>query len=284
MSYDEDRQELKKILKESVTTSEASNNGELNKKTKSINKFNKKVELKVRLRRLRAIAAVAASALNTNAQVNFSEGVQNDGNKNSIIANNNDKMLSFNYYQELKKGVCSYEQAKVAAEFVRNHPEGVYSIEMSNSSARRDYALEFAMKKSKEEFEKNIGIGDIGTNSAIYPKTQEAEQAMSKAERDALISKLATLDIDVTYYTIKSILNDNNIPEAQKDNMIVEESNEFFRRIEDGRYDRGNNNDRYLVKKNYLRLLETSTPQLASKLAAEQNIDMRKLQLKEYQR
>ena len=253
--------------------------------SKRSEKFNKKVEVAAKLKKLGVVAAMTAStALNANAQDNVIDILPHDVNQNSFVINNDDAGLSFNHYQKLKEGQYGYNEAQQAAEFVRAHPEGVYSLDMVKKSAREDYASTLAMTKSREEFEANIGIGSISTNGAVYPKTEEAAKAIEKSEKDALISKSAEIDVDVTFLTINAILKDSNIADEKKEDLIYKESNAFFDRVEEGKYDRGNNNDRYLVKRNYLRLLQKVNPQIATTLAAEQKVDMRMLHPQALQR
>lgn len=246
--------------------------------------FNKKVDIAHKLRQLGAVVAMTASTLGANAQENNTDILPNENNHTTFVVDNDNKMMSYNFYQDLKNGKYGYEEAKEAAGFVRDNIEGVYAIDWVRNGARRDYAETIALTQSSEYFNQNIGIGPISTNGYIYPKTQEASQEMLNAENKAVITKKAMLDVDVTFYTIEAILKDGNIPDEQKESLMLEESNLLFKRVDDGLYDRGNNNDRYLVKRNYLRRLESVNPQMAAALAAEQKIDMRRLRPQELER
>ena len=237
------KQELKEALKNEAAYTQLPKDEALIEKTNKNNKkFNKKVDIADKLKKISIGAMFVGSSIGANAQEKVVEPIAPE---NSILVNASDKTVSFNYYKGLERGQYGYKEAKEAAEFVRQHPEGVYAIDWVKENARRSYAETIAITKDKEYFNQSIGIGSISTNCYVYPKTKEASDAMDKAESNALKSSFAALDVDVTFYTIEAILRDSNIPDEKKEELMHKESNEFFKRVEEGRDDRGNNNDRY---------------------------------------
>ena len=177
----------------------------------------------------------------------------------------------FETNQQLMYGNLSYEEARAAAELVRQHPGGVCDFTRVEQGAIESYAM---------SHEDDVDVRNGGGRVIITAKNEEAQQRIDEAVHDSIQSERRAIDADTTTNVMNAIRKDESISDAEKERLIRQEANEYFERIDSGTYD-GHTSDKYIQrnrerdKKNLLQQLKIENPELAQQLAEEQGIELR---------
>lgn len=249
-------------------------------------RFNKKVDIKSKLRSLGVAVILGATPLlaeahtQTKTQQTASVTTEHDyqyyedKNFTGDFAYQHQKYLAFDLNKKMEQGELGYSEAKTASAHILEYPEGVIDFYRAGQQEREDeILLDIISEKLKEGVDFNA-VGQVAPKR-IIPLTEELRDRLEKAEERSVKLSRHRVERGVTQNLLKAIdLDDSLTPEA-KDSLMMVEVKDYMTRVDSGRYDTAEdskyiqrNKDRF--KKDMLKYLSEINPPLAEKIAKQQ--------------
>ena len=226
-------------------------------------RFNKKVDVKTKLKVLGAAIGLTVAPVVTNAETIHNEAATISTEQTSEqgvrdYSYYEEKALSddleykkqlqksFELYHQMEKGEMGYIEAKSASEHILAYPEGVYDFYQAAKKAKAEDA-ELGMMKSKNGYGvaghpqltegKDFKFaGDLSPREVV-PLTEEYAKRLEVVENNSVKSTTIKVERGVTTGVLTSISNDATLTEEAKNSLIREEVKDFFASIDSGRYD-----------------------------------------------
>lgn len=264
--------------------------------------FNKKVDVKTKLKVLVATIGLTIAPVAGNAETIHNEAttISTEQTSEQCVRDYSyyeEKALSddpeykkqlqksFELYNKMEKGEMGYIEAKSASEHILAYPEGVYDFYQAGKKARAEDA-ELGMIKSKNGYGfagypqltegKDFQFaGDLSPREVI-PLTEEYAKRLEDVENNSVKRTTLKVERGVTIGLLTSISNDTTLTEEAKDSLMREEIKDFFTSIDSERYDTAEDNsvvkNRNNWKRDMLKDLSRINPTLSEELHKQYSI------------